>query len=109
MNDLTFEVYNCRRSSTVTYRINKTSNGWYISHIAINGNCEPDGTPYVYTNFDQDYINYPSGFGDSLEWLWKKIDNHEINREEAQIKLQELADWVSLCEKGQPEWEGWNA
>jgi len=41
--------------------------------------------------------------------LWKKIDNHEINREEAQIKLQELADWVSLCEKGQPEWEGWNA
>jgi hypothetical protein len=109
MNNLNFEVYNCRRDDAVTYRVNKTDNGWHISHIAINGDCEPDGSPYFYINFKQDYINYPSGFGNSLEWLWKQIENQAVDHEEAQVKLQELADWVSVCEKEQPQWQGWNA
>ena len=109
MKDLTFKVYNNRRDSTLTYMIDKTAEGWHIEHIAINGDCTPDGNPYFYTNFNQDNIDYPSGFGRSLAWLWEQIDYEEFNREEAQQKLQELADWVTLCEKGQPQWDGWNA
>lgn len=108
MEELTFKVFNNRRSEIVTYRVNKTDSGWYIAHVAINGDCEPDGSPCFYSNFDQDYINYPSGFASSLEWLWEQIDSKKINHEEAQNKLQELADWVSLCEKEQPNWKGWN-
>lgn len=108
MEDLDFRVYNRRRGSTIRYTISKTSEGWYISYIAINGNCSPDGNPFFYKNFNQDYINYPSGFGNQLEYLWEKIDNEEIDRDEAQEKLQELADWVSFCEKSTPIWEGWN-
>lgn len=109
MEDLTFEVYNNRFSSIVKYEVNKTDKGWFVSHIAINGNCAPNGTPYFHANFDQDLINYPSGFNDTLEWLWGEINNGEIDREEAQKKLQELADWVSVCEKSTPLWEGWNS
>ena len=108
MENLEFSVYNTRRESTITYRVNKTDNGWHVSHIAINGDCKLDGSPFFYSNFDQDFITYPSAFGDSLEHLWGKINNEEIDVKEAQVKLQELADWVSICEKSQPKWEGWN-
>lgn len=108
INDLTFEVYANRWLCKREYRVNKTSQGWYLKHIAINGDCTPDGNPYFYTNFDQDYITYPNQFGDFLEWLWNAINNNEIDRENAQNKLQELANWVSECEKCQPKWNGWN-
>lgn len=109
MKDLKFTVYNNRRSCDLTYRINKTDSGWHISHIAINGNCNPDGTPYLYNNFKQDNINYPSGLANSLSWLWEQINSQKVKRDEAQEKLQELADWVTTCEKSQPLWEGWTA
>ena len=108
MEKLEFNVYNRRHDSILKYRINHTSNGWHISHIAINGACEPDGSPLFYTNFKQDYISYPRDFGNYLEWLWEQIREERIDRDEAQEKLQQLADWVSFCEKSVPKWEGWN-
>ena len=108
MNDMKFTIYNNRRSCDLTYTVKKTSRGWHISHIAINGECEPDGTPYFYENFDQDNISYPSGFSAALAWLWEMIDNEELPFDDSQNKLQELADWVSHCEKSQPKWRGWN-
>lgn len=108
MNEFTFKVFNNRKLCDLTYSVKKVSTGWDISHIAINGFCTPDGSPLFYDNFNQDHINYPSGFSNSLEWLWVQIDNGEMTQEEAQIKLQELADWVTSCEKSEPLWEGWN-
>jgi len=106
---LSIKVYNNRFSSKVTYKVNKTDDGWYVSYIAMKGDCTPDEIPYFYANFDQNYINYPCNFNESLEWLWEQIDNGEIDREEAQKKLQELADWVSICENSTPKWKGWNS
>jgi hypothetical protein len=108
MNEFKFVVFNNRRSSNLTYRIKKTPTGWDISHLAINGPCKPDGSPLFFMNFNQDSINYPSGFGNSLEWLWEQIHNGKMIHEEAQAKLQELADWVTVCEKNVPLWKGWN-
>lgn len=108
MNKFTFKVYNNRRSCFLTYDVKKTNEGWHVSHIAINGDCSPDGTPYFKMNFDQDFINYPNRFGNYLEWLWEQIENGEIVQEEAQKKLQELADWVTSCEQNRPSWDGWN-
>ena len=108
MTEYTFKVYNNRRNSELTYRVKKSEKGWYISHIAINGDCEPDGTPYFYTNFDQDYIKYPSGFGSFLKHLWELLEDEIIDNEAAQEKMQQLADWVTVCEKSQPRWKGWN-
>lgn len=108
MNQYAFRVYNRRHSNEVTYTVTKTENGWHIRHIAINGDCKPDGTPFFYENFHQDYINYPSGFGGFLEYIWSALHNEELPPSDAQVKLQELADWVSTCERSQPEWKGWN-
>lgn len=109
MKEFTFEVYNNRKSSTLTYRLKKTSDGWHISHLAINGDCEPDGTPLLYANLNQDYISYPSKIGSYLNWIWTELEHENMIDDDAQQKLQELADWISSCEQNQPQWQGWNA
>lgn len=108
MHEYSFEVYNRRHAGHVTYSLRKTKDGWHISHIAINGDCKPDGSDLFYTNFEQNYISFPSGFGSFLNHVWSLLDTQEITEDQAQSKLQELADWVSACEKGQPNWKGWN-
>ena len=106
--ELEFEVYNNRHGQTATYRIKKTQTGWYISYIAINGDCEPNGEPFLYSNFRQDYIGYPSSLPQFFEELWERIDTNDIDAQEAQIRVQQLADWVSSCEMNEPKWQGYN-
>ena len=108
MGAFTFMVFTRRWNSTVTYNVTKTTDGWHIRHIAINGDCEPDGSPYFYSNFDQDNVVYPSDFGGFLRHIWTALNREEMSEADAQEKLQELADWVSTCERSQPEWKEWN-
>jgi hypothetical protein len=108
LKEYKFEVFNNRWNSTLTYRVRKIESGWHIAHQEINGNCEPDGNPLFYSNFNQDNISYPNNFGDFLEWLWEQMNQGEVAEDEAQKMLQELADWVSSCERSQPKWKGWN-
>lgn len=108
MNHFKFRIFNRRHNNEITYRVTKTTQGWHIEHISINGKCDPEGTPLFYDNFSQDDINYPSGFGLFLKHVWLNLDKSELSFSEAQIKLQQLADWVSLCERSQPMWEEWN-
>ncbi|ECM4292969.1 TPA: hypothetical protein ACSUND_004948 [Salmonella enterica subsp. diarizonae] len=103
-----FTVHSNRWNRTDTYTMEKTATGWHISHIAINGDSKPNGEPILYANFDQDYIAYPSKTGDFLEWIWQELDNNNMNDQEAQTKIDELADWVSVTEKNTPMWQGWN-
>jgi hypothetical protein len=108
MYEFEFNVYSNRWGTRSSYKVQKTQNGWYLRHLAISGDCDPEGLPFFKTNFKQDSISYPYGFFSQLGWLWEQVDSKEIDYEEAQTKLQELADWVSACEKSQPIWEGWN-
>ena len=108
MNQFEFRVYSRRHKSLATYNLTKTKAGWHVRHIAINGDAKPDGAPFVYDNFDQDFIAYPSSIGSFLEWIWNGLDRDELTSSDAQVKLQELADWVSACERSQPEWKEWN-
>jgi len=73
MKEFNFVVYNRRHSCDLTYKVTKKDEGWHISANAINGDCEPDGTHYFYSNFDQDNISYPKEFGTFLTRLWKEI------------------------------------
>lgn len=102
MNDLRFEVYNNRKKTFLTYEFNKTKNGWYISHIAINGECEPNGKPILYLNLNQDYISYPKQIATLMEELWFDIDEEKIEKDIAQKRLQDIADWITLCEQNKP-------
>ena len=57
MIEFRFEVYNRRHGGNVTYSLKKTKTGWYIAHIAINGECKPDGSDLFYKNFEQDKVD----------------------------------------------------
>ena len=108
MSQYKFRVYNKRSESEITYTVTKTETEWHIQHIAINGDCSPDGSTHFYTNFEQDNINYPSGFDGFLEFIWSGLNNKEISSSDVQLKLLELANWVSICERTQPKCKGWN-
>ena len=108
MNEYSFRVYNNRRKSEITYKIRKTEKGWDFQHIAINGECHPDGTPFFDRNFDQDHICYPKDFKVWLEFIWSGLHNNHISILDAAQKLQELADWVSTCERSKPKWDGFS-
>lgn len=108
MTSFNFRVYNNRKGNNLNYTIRKTPSGWHFSHIAINGDCKPNGDPFVKMNLDQDYIQHPGALPASLEWVWEQIHHGNIELEEAQDKIQELADWVTACEQNRPQWAGWN-
>ena len=108
MDKLNFEVYNRRWNKKDIYTITWQENGWHLKHIAHTGDCDKEGKPFLYGNFGQDSINYPSSIDGFMEHLWQEIDEEVIDHEEAQKKLQQLADWVTTCEKATPKWEGWN-
>lgn len=107
--ELTFEVYTRRWGHTDRYRIKRTIDGWYCSHIAIRGKCEKNGDGALFENLHHDCVFFPEDavkYG--MEELWEAADEGEIGLEELQRRLQQVADWISHVEKaageGQPEW-----
>jgi hypothetical protein len=107
MNEFSFIAFNRRRNSEVTYRLEIIEDGWFLTANVINGKCDPSGEPYLYMNLRQDNINYPSGLGRYLAWIWEQIDAGVIDNQEVKSKIEDLASWVSNCEKDTPVWEGW--
>lgn len=107
--ELTFSVF-CRRwGHADSYRMQRTIDGWNVRHISINGACDPDGTGALLMNLQHDSIFYPEeGVKYGLQKLWEDADDGKIDVEQLQIKLQQIADWISKVEQavgaGQPEW-----
>jgi hypothetical protein len=105
-----FIVYSRRWSRDDTYRITRTEDGWDVRHMAIGGPCDAGGHPFLYQNFDQDFISYPSKLDLRLEWLWEQAKAQGLGYNDVQHALQLLADWVSETEKAAPTdgvWEGY--
>lgn len=90
----TFEFYCPRWERNDTYLLDIHDEGWTVSHLAISGNCDRRGAPYLYANFDQDSIEYPSGLGFKMELLFEHARDHSLPDDEIQRRLGELARWV---------------
>lgn len=106
--EFNFKVYSNRWGRSDTYSITKTIKGWYVRHIAINGDSDSSGKPFLFGNLNQDSINYPSGLEYMVMYIWQQLDSREISQAQAQTMFDELGEWVSKCEKLTPKWEGWN-
>ncbi|WP_211475017.1 hypothetical protein [Collimonas humicola] len=109
MTDFKLKFYTRRWNSTVTLNVKKTDTGWHISHIAINGDSDPEGAPHLYANLHQDNVKFPHGIGGFLAYIWEQLHNEEIDRERAQQMINQLGEWISTCETSQPVWKTWNA
>lgn len=107
--NLVFEVYTRRWGHTDRYQMRRTIDGWECSHIAIGGKCKKDGEGSLLQNLHHDLVFYPEeAVRYAMEELWEAADEGEIDLEELQRRLQQVADWVSHVEKAvgekQPEW-----
>ena len=105
-----FIVYSRRWKHDDTYRITRTEDGWYVRHVAIGGPCDTGGHPFLFQNFDQDSISYPSKLDWRLTWLWEQAKENGLSYNDVQQGLQELADWVTATEKSAPTegvWKGY--
>jgi len=109
MQTFKLNFYTKRWNSDVALNLRKTALGWHISHIAINGDTEPDGSPILYSNLHQDNVRFPYGLDGFVGYIWEQLDAGEIDEERAQEMFDELGEWVSTCEKSQPIWKVWNS
>jgi len=106
---MTFSVYTRRWGHNDTYRVQRTVDGWNVGHIAIGGACEKDGTRALFQNLNHDSVFYPEdGIKYAMTELWEQADEGTLTLDELQVRLQQIADWISMVEKavgeGQPDW-----
>ncbi|WP_339171294.1 hypothetical protein NSQ55_03640 [Paenibacillus sp. FSL H7-0943] len=106
---MNFSVYNRRWGHPDVYRIERTVDGWLVNHIAINGKCAKDGEGALMMNLHHDSIFFPEdGVKHALSNLWDDAEDGNLSLEELQVKLQQIADWISIVEKtvgeNQPDW-----
>ena len=99
-----FRVHNPKENRDINYRVKKTAEGWHVSYRAHNGECKADGSPVFLNNFEQDRIIYPSKFGLYMEYLWEEAERENFSDDDLQVRLQQIADWVSQCTKSAPSW-----
>lgn len=87
------------------YTIERNEKGWFITHIAINGQCNTRGEPYLFENLNHDSINYPEALGDYMDFLWRYSKNK--SEKWMQQKLNVIAKWISEVEITSPESKFW--
>lgn len=83
-----------------TYRLDIHADGWVVDHIAIDGECDKQGKPYLFSNLDHDAITYPSGLGHEMELLFEHARDKSLTDEEIQKRLDQLAQWVNSVNAG---------
>ena len=98
-----------RWSANTSLRVKKIDTGWHISHQAINGDADCEGAPFLEMNLNQDNVKFPEGVGTFLGFVWHQLDIGDIDEERAQQMIQEIGDWITVCEASQPVWKVWNS
>lgn len=103
------EIYSRRWGHTDRCEITRVKNGWIIKKLMIGGKSNKRGEPYLKEILDHDSINYPEELPGYLEWLWDQAKEKGLNHTEVQNSLNNLAEWINLCEKNSPEgiWDGY--
>ncbi|WP_306010095.1 hypothetical protein [Bacillus sp. MMSF_3328] len=84
------------------YQLTRTESGWYLEQLTYKGDCERNGYPLLFRALDHDSVNYPKDLGEYLEWLWERAKEDGLNFNEVQDALNQLASWISICEKNSP-------
>lgn len=107
--EVDFKVYTVRWSGYDTYKITRTVYGWKVNNILISSETLKDGTGGLFNNLKHDSVFFPKdGVAYAMEKIWELADNGELNLNELEEKLQEIADWISDVERNmrvkQPKW-----
>ena len=109
MTDFKLTYYTRRWKHNTTLTVTKTATGWHISHMAINGETDREGSPILEQNLYQDDVSFPHDVGGFLGFIWGQLNSGVIDVEKAQEMIEEVGDWITSCETSQPNWHPWNA
>lgn len=106
---MSFRVYSRRWEHDDVYSVTRTVDGWKVSHLSFNGIDDKDGSKVLIESLKHDSIQFPEeGIKYAFESLWHMADEKEMSTHELEVKLQEIADWISSIEKvvgsTQPNW-----
>lgn len=107
--EMTFDVYTRRWGHLDRYHIKRTIDGWECLYLSPEEKCEKSGKGSLFNNLSHDSVFFPEeGVQYAMEELWEAAEEGEIDLEELQKRLQQIADWISHVEKAvgekQPEW-----
>lgn len=99
-------IYTNRWGRYDSYRFKRTDSGWIITGGAAFNQSEnlsdKSGKPSLYKALDHDTVCYPQQTGDVLCVIWEEGKNG-ASKEELQMHLDDLGEWISSCEKSRPE------
>ncbi len=99
--DIHVEVYTRRWGHTDSYTITRTIDGWDVSfYQKITGGKEGEA---LIKTLDHDYVNYPNELGTFMMHLWNRADRDEMSVEELSRHLNDIVEWINICEKNTPE------
>ncbi|PEU18957.1 MULTISPECIES: hypothetical protein [unclassified Bacillus (in: firmicutes)] len=101
-HEFNFKVFTRRWGNGDIYKIKRTETGWHIDFLSYVGDCNKAAQPLLFEAFIHDSINYPEALPGYFEWLWQRAKEEGLNHEEVQQALDQLAKWVSICEKNSP-------
>ncbi len=92
-------VYSQRWGHDDTYGIQITPAGWHITHIAINGDCDPSGEPVLFENLKQDFIKYSPEIPIMMSHLWHDAIDQKFSEVDIQKRLDEIGAVIRTTEK----------
>lgn len=101
-HEFKFEVFTRRWGNSDLYTIKRTETGWYVKFLSYTGECNKAAQPFLFGALTHDSINYPEALPGYFEWLWEQAKEDGLSHEEVQQALDQLAKWVSVCEKNSP-------
>ena len=112
--DLKTKIFSRRWGHDDPYTFTKTADGWEIKSGGHECTCAPDGTEPnapgrggIIALMHNDRIYPPTVIDTALEWLWDQIESKSISEPEAHKAIDELANWISDCQRTAPRSGAW--
>lgn len=98
----TFTFFSKRWGHDDTIKMIRNENGWYVSFIGIEGQCDKSGDPYLFKNLKHELVSYPRNLSSYISSIWDRAERG-MDKESVQQMLNSVADWVSETEKNSPD------
>lgn len=98
---INIKIYSRRWGHHDTYSVERTLEGWTVTfHQKKVGDKEGNALIEI---LEHDLINYPHELGVFMWHLWNKADGTEVTIENLKVDLDQIANWINVCEEKTPE------
>lgn len=107
---LLLSVKSRRDKRSYEFKLVWDEDGWIIEQLSNKKDrtpSKPNGDPDLYQAFKDKMIYHPWELREFLELLWSGLNGDEINKEQAQSRLDELAAWIDATTDAVPKDNFW--